>query len=111
MRELRALYQNTILWVSYEPALGFVNWDGWEGSVDWIIFGGESGPGARDCHLNWFAEGLRWCRFYGVTPFVKQTGTVWAKRDGLSGKGENPDEWPEWMRVREFPTAKVKVPA
>jgi len=32
--------------VSFEPALGFVDWSGWR-FVDWMICGGESGPGAR----------------------------------------------------------------
>lgn len=106
MRELRALYPNTILWVSYEPALGYVDWTGWEGVADWIIFGGESGPRSRDCDLDWFERGLSWCRAHGVKPFMKQSGTVIAKQRGWTGKGDDPAEWPQWMQVREFPQGR-----
>ena len=35
-------------WVSYEPAIGPVDWEGWE-HTRWMVSGGESGPKARAC--------------------------------------------------------------
>lgn len=75
-----------------------------KGLLHWAIFGGESGPNAREMYLVWLAEGLRWCRNWGVAPFVKQLGTVWAKQNGCKHpKAGDPSEWPEWARIREFP--------
>ena len=75
--------------VSYEPALGPVDWSplayapkidtadnsvtGW-GWLDWIIVGGESGPGARSFNVQWARNTIRQCREAGVACFVKQLG-------------------------------------
>lgn len=70
-------------------------------SPDWVIIGGESGPGARPMDLNWARMVLIQC---STTPvFVKQLGTVWAKSKRERGKGGDPLTWPEDLRVREFP--------
>lgn len=71
--------------------------------VEWVIFGGESGPRARLCATAWIEHGVKQCRTAGVAPFVKQLG---AKSDlvGLSSiKGGDMSEFPESIRVREFP--------
>lgn len=83
--------------------------------IDWVIFGGESGPGARPCDINWIRDGVQQCRAASVAPFVKQLGSNavcdnanpvdwpnkrWPFRDK---KGGDPDEWPADLRVREFP--------
>ena len=39
-----------VRFVSAEPLLGLINLIG---AVDWIIVGGESGPGARDMAPDW----------------------------------------------------------
>lgn len=45
--------------------------------IDWVIVGGESGPGARPCHPDWI-RGLRdQCQAAGVAFFFKQWG-AWA---------------------------------
>ena len=36
-------WENTPLWISYEPAIGPVTMRGFDLKPDWIIFGGESG--------------------------------------------------------------------
>lgn len=41
----------------------------------WIIFGGESGPGARPCSLGWIRAGLRQATEAGRHRFVKQLGS------------------------------------
>lgn len=79
------------------------------GRVDWVIVGGESGPGSRLMELAWAKQIIDDCKAVGVPVFAKQTGAVlareWKLRD--AHKGGDPDEWPEWMRVREFPTAHM----
>lgn len=89
--------------------------DGWtERLLHWVIVGGESGPRARPMDLAWAENLIEQCQTAGVAPFVKQLGTHWAKdrdtRLQLKGKAKtNPhggtmDEWPEDLRIREFPT-------
>jgi protein gp37 len=58
---------------SYEPALGLVNWQGWE-FVSQIIGGGESGAKARPWHPEWFYNALEWCQENGKAYFHKQNG-------------------------------------
>lgn len=100
-----------VRWVSYEPALGPVDFtriavsDGTkrnaltgefydvefvsadrrqrgtmtvktEPSLDWVIVGGESGPGARPFNIAWARNTIRQCRESGVAVFVKQMGAV-----------------------------------
>lgn len=80
--------------------------------LDWIIVGGESGPGARPLRTPWVHEIL--CEVAGEIPvFVKQMGKVWAKAtpDATHPKGGDPEEWPGWLRVREFPAALASHPA
>jgi hypothetical protein len=80
--------------------------------VDWVIVGGESGPHARPCDVDWIRSIVTQCREAGVPCFVKQLGGNPIEPDG-SGfvkhvmprdpKGGDPAEWPEDLRVRELP--------
>lgn len=97
-------------------------------NVDWVIVGGESGPGARPCDVAWIRSIVDRCIDAGVPVFVKQIGAFpvtananlddWpddavlvhhgegaaAGRAKLRDpKGGDPAEWPEDLRVREFP--------
>lgn len=65
--------------VSYEPALGPVDWTGWE-FVDQIISGGESGPKARPSHPDWHRGTRDFCATNGIAYFFKQHGE-WAPLD------------------------------
>jgi protein gp37 len=60
-------------WVSYEPALGMVDWTGWE-FIRWMVSGGESGPNARPSHPDWHRATRDWCAANGVPFFFKQWG-------------------------------------
>lgn len=80
--------------------------------LDWIIVEGESGPGARPCHIHWIRDVVYQCRDAGVPCFVKQLGEVpmWKPLVGEAfqfqtndKKGGNPAEWPEYLRVRQMP--------
>lgn len=71
--------------------------------VDWVILGGESGPGARRMDAGWAVDLIAQCREAGVAVFFKQAGSVLARELGLSGKGEAFDELPPELQVREWP--------
>ena len=77
--------------------------------IDWVIVGGESGPGARPFVLDHGKEIVRQCLEANVPVFVKQVGARPVNRDGercahiLDRKGKVMEEWPEELRVREFP--------
>lgn len=62
-----------VKFVSYEPALGSVDWTGWD-FVDQIIGGGESGPKARPCHPDWQRVTRDFCAEHGIAYFLKQWG-------------------------------------
>lgn len=148
-----------VRWVSYEPAIGpvdfraipyrgdadyfldtlegrysttphghgsiFAHGMGGKRPLDWIVVGGESGHGARLFDLAWARSVIAQTRGTGCRVFVKQLGA----RPTLDGqphcysalppfggdagpityrkiedrKGGDPNEWPEDLRVREWP--------
>lgn len=94
--------------------------------LDWVIVGGESGAKARLCAVDWIKHIVQQCREADVASFVKQVGTrpcltgpcaldewtnpcrVTAVSGGIEivlkdRKGGDPAEWPEALRVRDFP--------
>lgn len=128
-----------VRFVSYEPALGPIDWSRWMremeifrdadqcgSDLDWIICGGESGQGARPCDVAWIRSAVEQCRDAGVACFTKQLGKRpfvaeiddsdgWPEGTNMRGtpegwiaelrdpKGGDPSEWPEDLRVREYP--------
>lgn len=142
--------------VSYEPAIGPVDFtrldlgEGWAlnalvadkytaGAVggrslhlhprlDWIVLGGESGPGARPFQIEWARSTIAECRAANVPVYLKQLGAkpsplLRETRVIVNGadtgqcvgvyprlrdkKGADWNEWPEELRVREFPSGGV----
>lgn len=113
-----------VRFLSCEPLLGPVDLEWWihgeheGGPLHWVIVGGESGPGARGFHVGW-AHSLRdQCDLAGIAFFLKQLGARPYERARLDEmlpagacdrwelkdrKGGDPAEWPEDLRVREFP--------
>jgi protein gp37 len=86
--------------------------------LDWVIVGGESGPGARPFNVEWARSIVAQCRDAAVPVFVKQLGSNAHIADEWRGryttdislrdrKGGDPDEWPEGLRVRQFPEARA----
>lgn len=81
--------------------------------IDWVIVGGESGAKARSCDVRWIRDIVDQCRSAGTAVFVKQLGKLpFEKTDGVltwpelelrDSHGGDPAEWPEDLRVREFP--------
>jgi protein gp37 len=62
--------------------------------IDWVIVGGESGPGARPMKEEWVRNLLHRCRQYKVPFFFKQWGGVQKKKAGRELKGRTYDEFP-----------------
>lgn len=60
-------------WVSYEPALGPVDWTDWE-FIRWFVGGGESGRDARPSHPTWHRIARDFCVPRGIPYFHKQNG-------------------------------------
>lgn len=81
--------------------------------IDWVIVGGESGARARHCDIRWIEDLVAQCRASNVPVFVKQLGSrPVAPGEPISlrdRKGGDPSEWPNELRVREFPKPSVSV--
>jgi protein gp37 len=71
MAHIAAAGWNTF--VSYEPALEFVLWEGWE-FLKWFICGGETQPGARPPEEDWFLVARNYCIRSHIPFFFKQWG-------------------------------------
>lgn len=52
----------------------FGEWNEHGQSIDWVIVGGESGHGARECHVGHIRKIVQQCKAAGVPVFVKQLG-------------------------------------
>jgi len=122
-----------VRWVSAEPLLVPVDMARWlrhgapvypskhayrrRERLDWVVTGGESGPGARPCDVAWIRSIVEQCRAAAIPVFVKQLGARVSGRvnhpdnEGYGvhdvrlddRKGGDPAEWPEDLRVREWP--------
>lgn len=99
--------------ISVEPMWGPVDLQlykrKWPGHGLWVIIGGESGNDNgkyryRECKMEWIESVIKQCRLNNAACFVKQLGTHLAKEMGLKDRhGGNIEEWPEHLRIRQFP--------
>ena len=62
--------------------------------IDWVIIGGESGPGAREMKPEWVRDLRRQCSEKGVAFFFKQWGGFKKKAAGRILDGRTYDEMP-----------------
>jgi len=126
-----------VRWVSAEPLLGPVDFDiehedeiwhtlsGYVSSdafgrmgklhvpINWVVVGGESGPGARPFKIEWARSIIAQCKAAGVAVFMKQLGANPQHNGRWTGeayetrlrdrKGGDPSEWASDLRVREYP--------
>ena len=63
--------------------------------INWVIVGGESGPGARPLEESWVVSIQKQCRAAKVPFFFKQWGGVQKSRHGRELKGRTYDEFPK----------------
>jgi protein gp37 len=63
--------------------------------VDWVITGGESGPGARPINVNWVRNIREQCIEQNVPFFFKQWGGFNKKKNGRLLDGKTWDEMPK----------------
>jgi len=82
-----------VKFLSLEPLLGpLPNLD--LNGIDWVIVGGESGPGARPMDEGWVVEIRDQCAEARAPFFFKQWGGVNKKRAGRQLEGQTWDEMP-----------------
>lgn len=101
---------------------------GIRGGIHWVIIGGESGPKARPFNVAWAENTIEQCKAASVACFVKQLGAspvyslpwneplaekkfddegsaAWFDMGMIKDKkGGDITEWPQDLRVRQFPT-------
>jgi len=85
-----------VKFLSMEPLIGPVNNLNVSG-IDWVIVGGESGPGARPMHEEWVLDIKKSCEIYAVPFFFKQWGGTNKKRSGRLLQNRTWDEMPVLM--------------
>lgn len=96
----------SVKFLSVEPLLGPLPCLDLTG-IDWVIVGGESGPGARPMSQEWVAEIRDQCIESGVTFFFKQWGGVNKSRTGRELDGRTWDEMPD--ETKQEPTGRVAL--
>lgn len=84
--------------------------------LGWVVIGGESGSSARPFDLQWARDLIKQGKETGVPVFLKQLGALPLKArmphpdDAFlrlnNRKGGDWLEWPEDLRVREFPEVR-----
>lgn len=93
--------RNLKTFISYEPALGPLEMTPMIGPLyelqypDWIIFGGESGPGRRPMNRGWVETLLIQARKVGTAVFVKQFSAATPEAGKLL--------IPDFLQVHQFP--------
>lgn len=89
LRETRA----RIKFLSLEPLLGPLKNLNLQG-IDWVIVGGESGPGARPIIEEWVTDIRDQCLVLNVPFFFKQWGGTRKKKNGRVLQGRTWNEMP-----------------
>lgn len=92
LRQVRA----AVRFISAEPLLGPLTDLDLDG-IDWVIAGGESGPGHRSPKIEWFQDLRDRCVEAGVPFFFKQWGGRYPKVGGRELDGRTWDEYPRPM--------------
>lgn len=88
-----------VRFVSFEPLIGpIVDVD--LSGIDWVIVGGESGPGARPMKREWVLELKRLSDDAGVPFFFKQWGGTNKKAAGRELLGRTWNDLPQVARSR-----------
>jgi protein gp37 len=78
------------------------------GGIDWVIVGGESGPGARPISADWVKDLRNQCRRAGVAFFFKQWGGVQKSKTGRTLEGRTWDEMPGTGPLVQLPALAAR---
>jgi protein gp37 len=98
--------------VTSTPHAGLIDFNAPKSSsyqgVQWVVVGGESGPNARPTVIGHVREIVQQCKAAGVPVLVKQLGARPTNREGMphplkDRKGGDISEFPEDIRIREYP--------
>jgi protein gp37 len=87
-----------IKFLSLEPLIGPISTLNLK-NIDWVIVGGESGPGARPMLEDWVVDIKDECEYQNVPFFFKQWGGVNKKKTGRVLQGRTWDEMPEFKQA------------
>ena len=74
--------------------------------IQWVIVGGESGPGARPMLREWVRDIRDQCQKADVAFFFKQWGGVRKKLAGRRLDGKTYDEFPDFAEVEVLESAQ-----
>jgi protein gp37 len=110
LRRIAEMGWKTHVW--HEPAIGPVDWRGWE-FLTWLVVGGQS-AGTEPFNVQWAYDAITWGRENQVPIKIKQLGShpvgwnfpnlpdsdVAPLKDR---RGADPSDWPEDLRVRQMP--------
>lgn len=88
--------------ISAEPLLGPLELTRWMPRINWVITGGESGPGHRDFDIDWVRDIDRQCQGFGVAHFFKQVGGLHHDDGGCLLDG---------YERKQFPTPRLALAA
>lgn len=89
----------TVKFVSLEPLLGPVHFNSAHlGAMDWVVVGGETGPGARPFNLMWLWKLQEACHGAGVPLFVKQFGDNPVDADKVVVPLNWKETWRKWPK-------------
>jgi len=91
---------SSVRFLSIEPLLGSIPSMNLEG-IDWVIVGGESGPGARPIKKEWVTDIRDQCLEWGIPFFFKQWGGVQKKKNGRLLDGITWDGMPKPNKSRQ----------
>ncbi len=103
LRHVQAM-NASVRFLSIEPMLGPVGKLDLQG-IDWVIVGGESGPGFRPIEADWIREVRDQCVEAGVAFFFKQWGGIRPKSGGREFDGRTWNEYPSPQSPTPFPAA------
>ncbi len=86
-----------IKFLSLEPLLGPLRRLNLK-EIDWVIVGGESGPGSRPMAQSWVVDIRDQCRKANIPFFFKQWGGFHKKKNGRELEGRTWDDMPLLIR-------------
>ena len=113
------IFQDNIRFVNYEPALGPVDWSPWADTIDWLICGGESGPGARPMKEEWVLAARDFCQKNYIPFFFKQWRKLknnpnpvdmTARDHGGNTKGGCLINNTRWLQPHDTPRENIRPP-